>query len=140
MSEKNDYKLLRKHLGRCHLERIENMAGVGTPDVFYCIDGVMGWIEMKSPIEPKRKTSRLLTKHTHQLLQSQKNWFLSLRNAGGKGWILISTDRRWLLISSTYADDINHMNMEELIDVCSWYCDRPVTITFWDLLRRKLTE
>ena len=70
MSEKADYQTLRKHLGHCHLERIENIVGVGTPDVYYCIEGKQGWIEMKSPKEPVRANSKLFARN-HKLLQSQ---------------------------------------------------------------------
>ena len=30
------------------LHRVENSAGEGTPDVFFCMRGISGWIELKS--------------------------------------------------------------------------------------------
>jgi hypothetical protein len=30
-------------------DRIENGVGVGMPDINYCLSGIEGWIEMKSP-------------------------------------------------------------------------------------------
>lgn len=140
MSEKTDYQTLRKNLGHCHLERIENMAGVGTPDVYYCIDGRMGWIEMKSPKEPKRPTSKLFKfKNNHKLNQAQMNWFLSLRNAGGRAYILICTDKRWMLINGCqYANEINEMMVDELWIIAELRCMKPIHKMWWNLLRRKL--
>ena len=139
MSEKTDYNLLRKNLHHCHLERIENIVGSGTPDVYYCIDGHMGWIEMKSPKEPLRKNSKLFA-NNHKLNQNQKNWFLSLRNAGGQAFILICTNKRWMLIDGEYADEINLMAVWELMEVAVWCAEKPIQKTWWSLLRRKLAE
>lgn len=141
MSEKNDYQLLRKHLmGKgVHLERMENMAGVGTPDIYYCIDGTMGWIEMKSPKEPRRESSKLFADN-HKLPQSQKNWFLNHRNAGGRGYILICTDKCWMLIDSKDADDINLMTANELFEIAVWRMSKPISQSWWNLLRKKLVE
>ncbi len=138
MSEKVDYQTLRKHLGKCHLERIENIVGVGTPDVYYCIDGEMGWIEIKSPIEPERMTSRLLTKHRHQFGQNQKNWFLSHRNAGGRAFILLCTDKCWMLIDGKDAEMVNDLSVNHLLEIAVWTANKPFAFPMWSLLRMKL--
>ena len=139
MSEKNDWKILKHNLpqGYDRLERIENIVGVGTPDVNYCIDGREGWIEMKSPIEKSNPNSKLFTGRNHKLLQTQKNWFLQQKNAGGKGFILIATDKRWLLINGNrWADFINEYNIKELEAVSCWSAMRPVKD--WNNLRSRL--
>lgn len=140
MSEKTDYQLLRKHMlqGHDRLDRIENMAGAGTPDINYCIDGVEGWIELKSPIEPKRSTTRCFTGHAHKLNQAQMNWFLKQRNAGGLGWILIMTDKRWMLINGSYADDINERTVWALKRISSWSAKKPVNKVMFRSLRQIL--
>lgn len=139
MSEKNDYNILKKNLpkGKDRLERIENMAGLGTPDVNFCSDGVECWIEMKSSTEPKRLTSLLLASN-HKLSQVQKNWFLKQRNAGGKCYILIATDKRWMLINGKYADGINKMTVGQLSNIALWQSLRPVKSEVWSQLRKVL--
>lgn len=137
MSEKNDFNILRKHLpqGKDRLERIENMAGTGTPDINFCSEGVECWIEMKSSTEPKRKTSALLLSN-HKLSQTQKNWFLRQRRAGGKAYILIVTDKRWMLIDGTHADEINELTVNRLLRIATWESSqRPVSKLGWGVLR-----
>ena len=99
MSEKSDYAILKRHLpnGYDRLERVENVCGSGNPDINFCSEGAECWIEMKSPKEPVRKTSKLFGDN-HPLLQTQKNWFLRQKNANGRAYILIVTDKRWMLI------------------------------------------
>jgi len=139
MSEKTDFNLFRKNMmqRKDRIDRVENICVDGMPDVSYCIDGVDGWIEIKSPKEPKRATSKLLRmKLNHKLLQSQKNWFLCQRMAGGKGYILICTDKRWMLIDGCkYADQVNDMTVNSLHRAASWVAFTPIKEEGWFLLR-----
>lgn len=141
MSEKTDYQALRKHLvqGKERLDRVENIAGTGTPDVNYCIDGVEGWIEMKSPKEPKRAKSKLFADN-HKFSQTQKNWFLKQRNAGGRAFILICTDKRWMLIDKWQADFVNGMTVDEIGKVAVWNNAKPILPMEWKRLREVLCE
>jgi len=127
VSEKNDYLKLKAHLPQRgdRLERIENLAGSGTPDVNFCSNGTECWVEMKSPQEPKRETSQLFGGR-HKLSQAQMNWFLRQRNAKGKAYVLIITDKRMLLIDGQHADDINAMTVNQLCEIASWGATRPV--------------
>lgn len=139
MSEKNDYQILRKNMPKRmdRLERIENVAGTGTPDINFCSEGVECWIEMKSSKEPMR-TKSLLFASNHKLSQVQKNWFLQQRNAGGRCYILIATDKRWMLIDGKYADGINKMTVTQLWENSLWGWMRPVSKSNWDALRNIL--
>lgn len=141
MGEKTDYNLFKKHVLKHgdRIERIENIAGVGTPDVNYCIDGVEGWIELKSPIEPLRFNSKLFADN-HKLNLSQRNWFLRQRNAGGRAYILIATDKRWMLIDGKYADIINKLTVGQLHNVAEWRDIKPIFKSQWEALRMVLTN
>lgn len=141
MSEKNDYNILRKNMPqhKDRLERIENVAGTGTPDINFCSCGVECWIEMKSSVEPKRLTSLLFASNP-KLSQVQKNWFLQQRNAGGRCYILIATDKRWMLIAGKYADDINKLTVHQLYDIAIWKVMRPVLPSEWKNLRSILNS
>lgn len=139
MSERNDYQLLRRNVRKGHdrMSRIENVVGVGTPDVNFCSEGCECWIEMKSPIEPKRRGTRLFSGQ-HSLSQAQMNWFLAQRNAGGRGYILICTDKRWMLIDGEYADEVNLMTADKLMEISTWAACKPIQKVFWNLLRKAL--
>lgn len=140
MAESNDYKILKKNLpqGTDRLDRIENVVLTGMPDVNFCSGGVECWIEMKSPKEPKRSTTRLFGSN-HRLSQDQMNWFKRQHAAGGKGFILIATDKRWILLGGGLADFINDMTVDELVDNARWSTMKPVKDKFaWTSLRETL--
>lgn len=140
MSESNDYKTFKNNcpdpLDR--LDRIENMIGVGNPDINYCIDGFEGWIELKSPTEPKRATTPLFGSN-HKLSIDQRNWFLRQNNAGGRAFILIATDKRWMLIEGRYADFINKLPVSGLLKIAIWSASKPIKEKeAWKTLRAML--
>lgn len=127
MSEKTDWRLFRDKIKfkMDRVDRIENGVGVGMPDINFCGNGVESWIEMKSPKEPKREDTPLFGSN-HRLSQDQKNWFKRQIDAGGRAWILIGTDKRWLLIHGKYADELNLMDVGMLILRADWHVLRPV--------------
>lgn len=127
MSESNDYKTLKKHLPQGHdrLDRVENCVVNGMPDINYCTAFVECWIELKSPTEPKRATTKLFGSN-HRLSQDQKNWFKRQRDAGGSAYVLIATDKRWMLMDGGLADAINDMTLEALIDESLWHAAKPI--------------
>ena len=141
MSEKNDYQTFLANIRRPgdRIDRIENMTGDGIPDVNYCFDGVEGWIEFKSPIEPKRESTPLFGSN-HRMRQSQMNWHLRQRQAGGISYIMICTNRRWMLIDGKRADEINDSTVGELIDLADWTAQRPFSSVPWPSSWMRLRE
>lgn len=139
MAESVAYKLLKKHMPqpKDRLDRVENVCVDGMPDVNFTAQGVESWIEMKSPVEPKRPTTPLFGSN-HKVSQSQMNWMLRQRQAGGRCWILICSDKRWILINGHMADDVNKMTVDELIEQAAWYCVKPIPNEMWIELRRTL--
>lgn len=139
MSETNTYKTFRTKVfrPRDRVTRIENAVGTGQPDVNICVDGVESWVEIKSPTEPVRPTTKLFGSN-HKLLLSQRNWMLEQRNAKGRAWVLIETDKRWMLISHVHADSVNDRTVSGLMAVSSWLATKPVTKNDWEALREVL--
>lgn len=127
MSEKKDYKLLRENAAtpRDRIDRIENLMVVGMPDINFCSEGTECWIELKSPLEPVRSSTKLFGSN-HKLSQDQKNWFLRQRNAGGLCYILIFSDKRILLIDGKHADKLNDMTVAELVAVSLYHEIKPI--------------
>lgn len=139
--ESRSYRVFRQYVigPRDRCDRVENLTMAGMPDVSYCINGQDGWIEFKSPTEPKKASTPLFGSN-HRLSQAQMNWFLRQRNAGGHGWILVCTERRWMLIDGClYADEINDKTVDELYAMADWKAVRPIIKESWDNLRAILS-
>ena len=137
MSESNDYQTFKRNVPgpRDRLDRIENVVVNGMPDINMCIEGVELWIELKSPTEPKRATTRLFGSN-HKLSVDQKNWFLRHRTAKGFAYILIATDKRWILINGKDADLVNDLTVLQLLELSIWCASKPVRS--WEDLRNIL--
>jgi hypothetical protein len=139
MSEAKTYRTFREKVFKPHdrVTRIENAVGTGQPDVNICVDGVESWVEIKSPQEPVRPTTKLFGSN-HKLLLSQRNWMLEQRNAKGRAWVLIETDKRWMLISHLHGDAINDRTVSGLIAISDWLATKPVMRPDWEALREAL--
>lgn len=83
---------------RFRADRIENLVGVGNPDVNYTIAGVDGHIELKySARHPVRATTPVLG-HGNGLRRSQVIWAYRHIRAGGRVHCLIGTPvATWLI-------------------------------------------
>jgi hypothetical protein len=127
MSESSDYKTFRRNVIGPHdrIDRIENVMVAGMPDVNFCIDGVEGWIEQKSPKEPKRKSTKLFGSN-HKVSVDQSNWMKRQTTAGGKAYFLIVTDLRWLLLDGAWADEINNMSVNQIVAASAWHYEKPI--------------
>jgi len=141
MGESVDYKRLKKNWPepRDRIDRIENIVVFGMPDINMCISGVEVWVEQKSPKEPKRASTALFGSN-HKLSIEQRNWFLRQKNAKGRGFILICSDKRWMLIDGRFADDVNNFTVEELIEIALWHEAEPIRgKEKWISLRKAMT-
>lgn len=142
MSEKNDWKLLRDKMKymKGRWDRMENGVGVGMPDINFCLNGVEGWIEMKSPTEPKHMHTPLFGSN-HRISQDQKNWFKRQMDAGGRAFILIGTDKRWMLIHGRHVETLNTLTVIEIMAIAEWLIQRPVRDPgAWNNLREVLIK
>jgi hypothetical protein len=141
MSERNAYTLFRKHFIQPldRIDRIENLIGEGTPDLNMCLNGIELWIEFKQPVEPKRSDTPLFGSN-HRLTQGQKNWIKRQVNAKGRVYLLIATNKRWLLIHGRYADMINDASIFTLISFAEWHTATPIHKVEWSRLRERLLQ
>ena len=142
MAESTDYKNLKKNMPQAgdRLDRVENVLVAGMPDINFCSGGVECWIEQKSPIEPKRSSTPLFGSN-HKVSQDQANWMLRQKQAGGRCYFLISTDKRWILLAGGLADQINKMTVDQLVDNALWSTMKPVKDKEqWTSLRNTLRQ
>lgn len=141
MSEQTAYQRFRKYVIRHpdRIDRMENLIAAGTPDVNVCMEGVESWIEIKQPTEPKRADTPLFGS-SHRLSQDQMNWIKRQVSAKGRVFVLIVTDKRWLLLHGRHADAINDLDVATLIHVSLFHHPTRMTDESWRTLRWRLTK
>jgi hypothetical protein len=119
------------------MDRIENSFGEGIPDTNMCLSGEDIWCELKAPTEPKRATTKLMTSNgNHPLLDSQINWFIRQRQAGGIGFILLRTDKRIMLVDGTlHAKEFNDWTVGQMVNRAIYHVQLPMPAHEWSMLR-----
>lgn len=112
-------RLRKAAAGRIHTERIENVVGVGRPDVDTLCAGSFVPIELKA-VEtwPRRATTRVLG--DAGLSQDQKNWHLTWRRWGGTSLIVVGVGEEVYGFMSGHADALNDMNKNEFLSAAAF--------------------
>lgn len=102
-------RLRKAAAGRIHTERIENVVGVGRPDVDTLCAGSFVPVELKA-VEgwPKRAATAVLGRDG--LSQDQKNWHLTWRRWGGESLIVVGVDKEVFAFGGVMADYVNDYN------------------------------
>lgn len=125
MNEKDAYRFLRDKVfqPRDRLDRVENILVDGMPDSNYCAASTEGWIEIKAPTEPKRPGTPLFGSN-HKVSQAQKNWILEQLKAEGVVYLFIATDKRKMLVEGKWAEQVNTMTVQQIVDIAKWHRER----------------
>lgn len=112
-TEQRLWDRMRRAIGtRVRLERIENVVGVGTPDVVACCY-ITAFVELKAvEAPPVRETTRVLGEKG--LNRDQRNWHKDWHHWGGKSFILVGVGRQIFMIQGQFADALNDMTMDQL--------------------------
>ena len=77
-----------------HLERVENRAGAGIPDVIGCFNGYTIMLELKTAERPARETTRVAI----EIRDSQREWHQSWCNAHGNSFFLVQVGKERFLL------------------------------------------
>lgn len=113
-------RLRKAAAGKVHTERIENLVGVGRPDVDTLVAGSFVPVELKQ-VEgwPVRAGTKVLGREG--LSQVQKNWHLTWRNWGGTSLIVVGVGEEVFVFSGERADEINDYNTNQFQNssICS---------------------
>lgn len=92
MAEKDLSKMLMTRLKPYgHFARIENMTGVGMPDVSYCVNSHEGFIENKWRERWPARAGDVVT--LDHFTPQQRIWIRSRRAAGGRVWVLLEVEK-----------------------------------------------
>ena len=117
-TEQRLWDRFRSSLGsKIRLERVENMVTVGMPDVISLVESSVCWVELKAVVDyPARATTPVLG-DKKGLSREQRNWHHDWWRWGGVSFVLIGVGSHDLyLIRGKFADQINKMNQQSLID------------------------
>lgn len=99
------------------LQRVENMAKVGMPDVVSIADSAVAWVENKAAytFPPGVK----LRGKIHPVSIEQMNWHLEWYKNGGQSYVLIFVgSNEQFLVEGKYADLVNDMTRPMLEATC----------------------
>lgn len=128
---------------RDRLDRVENVACPGMFDASGCFEGREFWVEYKAPDIPygRRKTTPLLSGN-HQFLQTQRNWALSVKHAGGRCFVLIGSTAHRMLVPSHKFHMLNTATLEELLAASIWHMEigHPLAREYYVTLRTTLRD
>jgi len=98
------------------LDRIENLAGVGTPDLYAKAQKARRscWIEMKATVRPKRAATPMM--RSSGLSPEQINWHLRRHvEFGIPTFVLVRDDQLQIyLIEGAHAVDVNSLSQPQL--------------------------
>jgi hypothetical protein len=98
------WRLLKKAMRQAGHEaiRIENVVGLGNPDVIYCLDKkIMGWIELKYLSHwPKRKTTIIKLRH---FTKEQRLFFKKAKRWSNRVHMLLRIEKDLMLLTAPEA-------------------------------------
>lgn len=128
--ERNFFEQLKRNLPRVgqrvDLQRVENTAGTGTPDLNYCVGGVEGWTELKA-WERVRLSGRFTVP---KLREDQAAWLSRRARAGGRAYLLCRVNRDVALFDGRLApalfDKGLQLDWERAREAASAWLDHPV--------------
>jgi len=113
-AENNFLRGVVPHLQPCFYRRIEDVAGVGTPDVFILIDGVAVWYEGKYARQlPAKPLTPVFGSLNHPLSSDQENWLMQYHLDGGICWIFARIIKDYVLVPGRLAFEFNKMTLSE---------------------------
>jgi hypothetical protein len=105
-------RLRKVAANRLYTERIENLVGVGRPDVDTLVSGSFMPIELKQIAAwPARPSTKVLGRNG--LSQVQKNWHLNWHRWGGRSLIVVGVEDEVFTFNGATADHVNEYNTRE---------------------------
>lgn len=126
---------VKGHVCPGFLHRIENSIDEGTPDVYYCIDGDQGWIELKQIKKwPTYENTPVKIKH-FTIAQRQWLWMHALHGGRSFLWLRVGSLEH-LIFKGNDVEGVGVMlNKEQLIERCALH----LTGRFTGLVLSKIT-
>lgn len=116
---------------RVHLERIENLVGVGIPDVLALACGIVTFCELKAIAAPKARATTPLLGAAKGLSPEQRNWHMEWARHGGRSLVVVGVGPKTLyVIDGKLADFVNGYTVLQMNHLS--------LATNWSQLQRRL--
>ncbi len=118
MNESGLWRFLRTKLkGYWEPVRIENLVGIGTPDVYYTLtNGTMGWLELKHVDNwPKRQSTVIKIDH---FTSEQRNWIRRHGQLGANVFLLLRVEKDYLLFDHEGCEYVGRETRAGLLSKC----------------------
>ena len=133
MAEINLRHTVRDLLKPGLVQQIENAVGPGTPDTFFAIEGIMGWLELKVARKlPAKDTTAVFKSLNRGLELEQEAWlYQAARFGGGKSWVLARLPGFKVLVPGILAHEFNLMTLKNFERWKIELCDLRATIRFY---------
>lgn len=110
---------LKGRFRNVRITRIENGAGLGTPDVHFTGDGYSAWIELKVVPKPVREDTVV---HVDHFTTEQKLWLFSEQKCGGNALLLLQVGDDYLLFNGDVAGClVGYKNLCALKTIALWH-------------------
>lgn len=105
-------RLRKAAAGRVYTERVENLVGVGRPDIDTLVNGRFVPVELKAVARwPAKATTPVLGRKG--VSQQQANWHLNWRRWRGRSLIVVGVGDEVYAFCGTVADDLNRYDTGE---------------------------
>lgn len=133
--ERNFIEQLKRNLPkqgtRIAIQRIENTATVGTPDINFCVGGIESWAEAKA-WERVRLSGRFTVP---KLREEQAAWLYARASLGSRAYLLCRVNKDVVLIDGRLVphlyDKSKHLEWEDAKKIATVWLQHPVN---WKLL------
>jgi hypothetical protein len=103
--------------------RVEDAAGIGTPDVYLRCGPRSAWIELKHVAAcPKRPTTPLRIDH---FTDEQRLWLRAEGLAGGLAWLFMQVADDYLLFKWDAAQDVGMLTKGQMFERAAWAGRKP---------------
>lgn len=100
------------------LERVENIATVGMPDIIALHRCRVSWIELKAVEDLPARAATPVLGNAKGVSAEQRNWHHSWQMHGGSTFILVGIGSEQLLMPGSLVAQINSMSFPELAAAC----------------------
>lgn len=104
-----------------HMRRVENLVGVGDPDVSGCLLGDYFDLELKTADRPARASTVILNSSSKYVRPEQKVWHRCRWLAGGNNFVLLQVGSggygKYYLLPGLYIRAIEDKTEEQLQDL-----------------------
>lgn len=135
MNESDLFKRLKRATPKFDWTRHEDKLTSGIPDASYGVDGVGGWVELKTYDAWPRDSETPL--RFHDLKPTQVNWAIRRGRKQRRVWFLVAVADDWFLIRWKHARELGRLTRQQLLDSSDIHGTFPITKNIVEVFTRR---